>query len=111
MIVICGGLLLLIWLFLGKIGLVLVGVVSGAQLHSWWVRYGCPAANDASRRQQSGIEVVHRLMTVQSAQRSETRSTGPSDVDEVVADYSDFKPATGAALSAASDEVVEQYVE
>lgn len=105
-----GGFLLLTWLLLGNIGLVLLGVVTGTQLHSWWERFR-PAASDASRHQQLGIEIVRRLMSIQSTQRPKTPPSGPSDVDELIAHYSDFKPATGAALAVAIDEVVEQYVE
>lgn len=114
MIVICGISLVLIWLLLGKIGLVLIGVVSGIQLRSLWEKYGHPRGSDesclkkADRSRQLGIEVVHRLMTWQSLERPRT----PAGTCEAsVADFSDFQPAMGVALSAVSNEVVEQYVE
>lgn len=109
--------LVLTWLLLGKIGLLLIGVVSGIQLRSLWEKYGHPRASDesclkkADRSRQLGIEVVHRLMTWQSLERPGTPTDPAGTCEASVADFSDFQPAMGVALSAVSNEVVEQYVE
>lgn len=107
----CGGSLLLIWVLLGKVGLVLIGVACGVALHSWFEQFRDPTKLDEERgRRELGIEVVHRLINWQ-------RPTVSSDGQSILAtgaspaEFSDFRPSTAGALVTASDAIVQQYVE
>src|SRR5437764_7621979 len=99
------------YLVLGRIGLVLIGVAGGIVLHATWeASYVQINATDAGRRRRElGVEVVRRALdwraTSKDAVDGEARRSSPADSlpDDKVLGYSDFRPATRAALTALTE--------
>jgi hypothetical protein len=111
------------YLFLGRVGLVLIGAVGGVVLHATWESQlnaggagkGVEGVNDR-RRRELGAEVVKRVL--------DWRETGnePTEEDENgihkiegsatadVLDFKDFQPETRAALTGFTDAIIRDYV-
>src|SRR5947209_3982766 len=111
------------YLVLGRIGLVLMGAAGGIVLHATWEASNNTAAGGKSnaaegsrRRRELGIEVVRRALdwrvTSQGAPEGEVLKTGTVEgsPDDKILGYSDFRPATRAALTALTDAVIRDYV-
>lgn len=100
---------------LGRVGLVLIGVVGGVVLHATWE--GGSSEGDAERnveekrRKEAGVEVVKRALEWR-------RGKGGKDVDEeekvaVVGKklgFEGFRPETEAALNELTEAVIRDYV-
>ena len=111
LIAVCGGCLVLVWMLLGKIGLLLIGFACGVALHPWLEQFREPTKLAESRsRRELGIEIVDRLMKWQRLAVPSDAQTIPS-ADTSPADFSDFRPSTARALAKASDTIIQQYVE
>ena len=111
------------YLVLGRVGLVLIGAAGGIVLHATW-----EASNNISaggqrnpadggrRRRELGIEVVRRTLdwrtTKKDALDGQALDSGivESSPDDKALGYSDFRPATCAALTALTDAVIRDYV-
>jgi hypothetical protein len=111
------------YLVLGRVGLVLIGAVGGIILHATWESsHDDEDGTDNAlqkrrpRRKEIGIEVAKRLLDWKARKRG--REAGVEGegvkVEASVAtkplDYSEFRPATGAALTALTDAIVRDYV-
>lgn len=108
---------------LGRVGLVLIGVVGGVVLHATW-EGGSASGPDASargeekRRKEIGVDVIHRVLNWRSQKGSdkvEDEEDEPIKVDvfsltERDLTFADFKPETGAALKLIADAVIRDYV-
>lgn len=116
---------LLIYLILGRLGLLLIGLVSGFFFHDYW--FGLIAENGSGdegggialyssrKRRELGIEVASRLMdwkpqkdVLRADQKRAEATTG--DGDAAVLDLSKFPPATAAALTELIDCMMNDYV-
>jgi len=111
------------YFILGRVGLVVIGVVGGALLHATWERSGQSVGKEdtkvaeLTRRRQVGIDVVSRVLewrqttapTVESDQKAGTKNVikVPADRD---LDFEGFQPVTRAALTGLIDAVVRDYV-
>ena len=104
------------WLVLGRIGLVIIGVVGGVVLHATWEGTVQGNATDdiktteARKRREKGLEIVGRVLDWREKTKGDME---PDDVESSVQrtlDFSDFQPETGAALSALTDAVIRDYV-
>ncbi|KAF1848700.1 uncharacterized protein K460DRAFT_415217 [Cucurbitaria berberidis CBS 394.84] len=112
------------YLILGRVGLVLIGVVGGVVLHATWegrmqdVGHGEKAGKGTeARRRELGVDIAHRVLDWR-----ETRTQGESKYEESDSDlslklysgkkldYSDFRPETAAALAELTDAVIRDYV-
>ena len=106
---------------LGRIGLVLIGIVGGVALHATWdASRSSPdrlEANEAERRKRKevGLDVVQRLLL----SREKTRQNADTDEsdDEIkplastkAVDFSSFRPDTQAALDVFTDAIIRDYV-
>jgi hypothetical protein len=111
------------YLVLGRVGLVLIGAVGGIVLHATWEGsnddgYGAEKGSQRSptRRKELGIEVAKRVLDWRDRTRLSQEAAEDEDVkvEASVAtrflDYSEFKPATGAALTLLTEAVVRDYV-
>ncbi len=111
------------YLVLGRVGLVLIGTAVGVVLHATWESSSdngnspqTGLQKSASRRKELGIEVAKRLLDWKDTRRGLEKGAEDEDVkvEASVAtkplDYSEFKPATGAALSAFTDAILRDYV-
>ncbi|KAL8823306.1 MAG: hypothetical protein Q9191_005977 [Dirinaria sp. TL-2023a] len=107
---------------LGRVGLVLIGVIGGVVLHATWdhaaqdPKDGEARAVEIKRRKQTGLEVVSHVLEWRrmASERNE-------EVDEDVASnfkgnnavglgFADFQPSTAAAMTGLIDAVVRDYV-
>lgn len=105
---------------LGRVGLVLIGIVAGVALHATWeASHSSPdrlSLNEAEqkKRREVGLDVVHRLLLSREKQKDKA-DTGESD-DEVKplaltkVDFSSFRPDTQAALNVFTNAVIRDYV-
>ncbi|KAB2579999.1 hypothetical protein DBV05_g1461 [Lasiodiplodia theobromae] len=110
------------YLVLGRVGLVLIGVVGGIVLHAQWEGslHGFPddatrAAEDR-RRKEIGLDIIKRVMDVR-AQSKDAQSSRRRDSDVDIQlfsgkqlDYSAFQPETSAALTDLTDAIVRDYI-
>lgn len=109
------------YLVLGRVGLLLIGMVCGVALHAAWEgssahNHGLDAV-DGKRRREVGLDVMRRILDSQERKRvgiqdsegkdSKTESTRSSSQ---VSDFKDFQPATGAALGGLVDAIIRDYV-
>lgn len=109
---------------LGRIGLVLIGMVGGIVLHATWEYNGRnhghegddAKALELKRRREVGLDVVRRLLDWRDSksgsdeieQKRLQTTTASSSKPQL--DYSGFAPATSAALEGLSDAVIRDYV-
>lgn len=102
------------YILLGRVGLVLGGVVGGVYLHATWEKGGHDEQDEAvkslaeRRRKEAGVEVVQRLLKWKD--KSQGENTGESEDSLKVDDYSDLPPETAAALTALTDSIIRDYV-
>ena len=109
---------------LGRIGLVLIGIVGGIVLHATWEYNGHNHGDDGDdakalelkRRREVGLDVVRRLLDwrdsksrTDEAEQKRPQRAGASS-PKLQLDYSSFAPATGAALESLSDAIIRDYV-
>jgi hypothetical protein len=110
------------YLILGRVGLVLIGVVSGVVLHATWEGHnGDNKATDGksaeARRRELGADIAHRVLDWRNTKThtKEDSEDGSSDLNVQLysgktLDYSEFKPETAAALAELTDAVIRDYV-
>ncbi|KAJ5990878.1 hypothetical protein N7499_011425 [Penicillium canescens] len=113
-------LILVTYVVLGRIGLVLIGIVLGVVLHASWdgpdsVSEGSRAPN---RRRELALEVSSRLLDwpkrdgASLAQGDNDGSMSvPEDLSPADLDYATFQPATASALKTLTDAVIRDYVQ
>lgn len=110
------------YIVLGRVGLVLIGMVGGVVLHATWESGPGSGADGASktveekRRKETGLDVLHRVLSwrLQKSSDDEEPNT-PVRVDgaaltEGDLNYSSFKPKTADALRQITDAVIRDYV-
>lgn len=111
------------YLILGRIGLLLIGVVCGVVLHATWdgSRQSAPrngaATAEIKRRREVGLDVIHRVLDWREKKEDSLMNgdTHDQEVDVLLSagrtlDFRDFKPATSAALTGLVDAVIRDYV-
>jgi hypothetical protein len=112
------------YLILGRVGLVLIGVVGGVVLHATWegsLQNGEVGEHKSksieARRRELGVDVAHRLLGLRDAktQVEGAREDDNSDLSLKLysgkpLDFSEFKPETAEALTELTDAVIRDYV-
>lgn len=104
------------WLVLGRVGLVIIGVVGGVVLHATWEGTVQGNATDdnkaieARKRREKGLEIVARVLDWREKTKGGTESDDVESSGQRTLDFSDFQPETGAALTALTDAVISDYV-
>lgn len=110
------------YLVLGRVGLVLIGVVGGVVLHATWEENNHAQADESVRasearsKKERGLDIITRLLDWRDRERS--RRLENDYVYEQVSvpsfskdlDFSDFQSATGEALTSLTDAVIRDYV-
>ena len=108
------GLIAITYVVLGRIGLVLIGVVCGVALHATWENSNTEAAPESARKREKGLDVVQRLLDWRENKDLTSKAGGDHPNLDVIArkelNFSEFQPATGAALSSLVDAVIRDYV-
>ena len=109
------------YLILGRVGLLLIGVVGGVVLHAQWEGHAQGGSDSftqspETRRRELGVDVAHRLLHWRGGVKGqEEDQTEDPDADIKLysgrpLDYSSFKPETAAALTELTDAVIRDYV-
>lgn len=112
---------LMTYIILGRIGLLLIGVVLGILLHASWEgthEHGDEGSWKLKKRKELSLEVSRRLLdwpkpvaSVGSSIANDTVSVAaPEDLSAKDLDYATFQPASAAALRLLTDAVVQDYV-
>jgi hypothetical protein len=106
---------------LGRVGLVLMGVVGGVVLHATWEGNSEEASKsvEEKRRKETGLDVVNRVLDW----RTRRNETAPEDEEDDAAssmkvevfskkslDFAGFRPETEEALNEFTDAVIRDYV-
>lgn len=103
------------WLILGRVGLVLIGIVVGVVLQATWEGDGQSHANgearalEARKRRQKGLDVVERVLDWRE-RTDKGEQSGEDTQTQKVLNFSGFPPQTGAALTGLTECVVRDYV-
>lgn len=105
------------YLILGRVGLVLIGVVGGVALHATWQeRTGGggeqDAQQDSKRRRELGLDVAKKVLQWRTG-RDRDEGDDIQDVKVYATEtlsYDRFKPETAAALTTFTDTVIKDYV-
>lgn len=111
------------YLILGRVGLVLIGVVGGVVLHATWEGHHGGDSRETqgksadARKRQLAVDIAQRVLDWRSDKTHEQSHTRDASSDFNVQlysgktlDYSDFKPETAAALTELTDAVIRDYV-
>ena len=108
------------YFILGRVGLLLIGLVGGIALHATWDSAHSSAdrlsAKDAEqkKRREIGLEVVQRVLQWNEKKADGSDTEGSDDeVKPVInrkADFSSFRPDTAAALNHFTDAIIRDYV-
>ena len=109
------------WLILGRVGLILIGVVGGVVLHATWEGDTQNNANDearaseATKRREKGLDIALRVLDWRD--RREKSRDGDSARDSSIADlppneldFAGFPPETEIALNNLVEAVIRDYV-
>ena len=112
------------YLVLGRVGLVLIGVVGGVALHAHWENRTEDGEDvearekEAKRRKEVGLDVAQRILDWQRRNSpvdtedglDSTATLGLKLIPGKVLDYSKFQPDTAAALNELTNAIVQDYV-
>ncbi|KAF2011849.1 hypothetical protein BU24DRAFT_396460 [Aaosphaeria arxii CBS 175.79] len=110
------------YLVLGRVGLILIGVVGGVVLHASWEGHAQRGDDGTTlgkekRRRELSTDIVKRVLNWRETVTKDksTSSEDNSDLDVLLQsgqqlDYSDFRPETAAALTELTDAVIRDYV-
>lgn len=111
------------YLVLGRIGLLLIGVVCGVALHATWdgssqnkVHIGESNA-ERQRRKEVSLDVIHRVLDWREEKEGSRtiEAEHNQEIDVLLSagktlDFREFQPATSAALTGLVDAVIRDYV-
>ena len=104
------------WLVLGRVGLVIIGVVGGVVLHATWegtVQGNTTddiKATEARKRRETGLDIAGRVLDWREKTKEGIESDNLGTSVQRTLDFSDFQPETGAALTTLTDAVIRDYV-
>ncbi|PLB47012.1 hypothetical protein P170DRAFT_511669 [Aspergillus steynii IBT 23096] len=104
------------YVLLGRLGLLLIGLVSGVILHSSWEGTNPSDIPNSTTRRELSLNVVNRLLdwprrSVHAEHElDEIQPFITKDLPQISVDYSPFPPKTAAALDSLTDAIIRDYV-
>ncbi len=109
------------WLLLGRVGLILIGIVGGVVLHATWEEDAQNNATDearaleAKRRREKGLDIAARILDWKERREGSRELDGVRDSPIAVPshkelDFAGFRPETKDALTNLVDTVIRDYV-
>ena len=109
------------YLALGRVGLVLIGILVGVVLHATWENSGDEAGEDAiakdTKRKELGLDILERVLDWRDRKSKDQTNdlTNGDDIDVNLSahktlDYSSFRPETAQALTCFTDAIIRDYV-
>lgn len=115
------GLVATTWLVLGRVGLVLIGIIGGVLLHATWEGDTQNNANDearaleAKKRREKGLDIALRVLDWNerregSRELNEVLDTPVAAPTQKQLDFAGFLPKTKDALTNLVDTIVRDYV-
>ena len=117
------GLASITYFVLGRVGLVIIGIVGGMILHATWEESvqnqasDRTAASEAGRRKEASLNIVKRVLDWREQDQGtdiqdkrEVKDIGYNISAQKELDFLGFQPATAAALRALTDAVIHNYV-
>ncbi|KAL9590112.1 MAG: hypothetical protein Q9203_001093 [Teloschistes exilis] len=119
------GLAAITYLLLGRVGLVLIGLLGGVVLHATWEEH-IPSSENRTQsanvhslgtRREAGLDILQRVLDWRDLSQGDKlhADQGVDDVKVKSAvhkqyDFSAYEPAVGAALTGLTDAVIRDYV-
>ena len=115
------GLVAATWLVLGRVGLVLIGIVGGVLLHATWEGDPQNNANDearaleAKKRREKGLDIALRILDWNERREGSRELNNVFDTPVAAPtqkqlDFAGFQPETKDALTNLVDTIVRDYV-
>lgn len=110
------------YVLLGRIGLLLIGLVAGVAIHASWeaadtgLRGDPTGTSSIYRRKELSLNIANRLLELSSRKPPEPKSNGgiiaeaAEGMCEPELDFSGFPPKTAAALRSLTNAVIKDYV-
>lgn len=103
------------YLVLGRVGLILMGMVGGVVLHaSWDTTHGDKVPAIDGRKRETGTEILRKVLDWrENVLQDKEKDADDTDVRLYAGkdlDFSEFRPETGAALTELTDAVIRDYV-
>lgn len=108
------------YVVLGRVGLVLIGIIVGVVLHATWEENSQDhmgnefKARDVRKRRETGLRIAERVLDWRESKNDkinlwvdDSENTSPSQEN---LNYSRFQPTTEAALTNLTDAVIQDYV-
>lgn len=100
-----------IYILLGRLGLILIGTVFGVILHASWEDMINEATGKLNaRRGEFALHIANRLLDWPSRNSPEALDTKISRESSMDLDYSTFRPKTAVALKSLTDAAIKDYV-
>ncbi|TVY89090.1 Meiotically up-regulated protein [Lachnellula willkommii] len=96
------------YLVLGRLGLVLIGILGGVVLHATWEGQSSLAGTVEDARREKGLDIVKRILDLREGKDQEVEE----DIEDQIkiASFEGFPPETGAALNDLIEAVLQNYV-
>ncbi|KAM0800687.1 PXA domain-containing protein, partial [Usnea florida] len=113
------GLGALTWMVLGRVGLVLIGVVGGVVLHATWEgglqnnAYDDARASEARKKREKGLDVAMRVLDWKRRREESRELDGLRDMPvkpQKELDFDGFPPETKDALTSLVNSIIRDYV-
>ncbi|KAL8951101.1 MAG: hypothetical protein Q9222_002905 [Ikaeria aurantiellina] len=102
------------YLVLGRVGLLLIGLVGGIALHATWEENGFDPKTHGRRQKEEPVDVLRRVFDWRRDRNIDESTTGGGlEIETSTSsslDFSTLPPATGAALTGLTDAVIRDYV-
>ena len=99
------------YIILGRVGLVLMGVLGGIVLHATWESKTSPAGSIEEARREKGLDIVHRILELRRDPSAKVEDEEDEDDTLTVADsFEGFQPEIKSALNGLVDAVIRDYV-
>ncbi|RHZ58477.1 PX domain protein [Aspergillus thermomutatus] len=111
------------YVLLGRIGLLLIGLVAGVALHASWEAADTDLSGDSTgtysgyRRKELSLNIANRLLELSSRKPSEPKSNNGGNITKAAEqisehelNFSGFPPETAAALRSLTNAVIKDYV-
>ncbi|KAL8710824.1 MAG: hypothetical protein Q9220_004627 [cf. Caloplaca sp. 1 TL-2023] len=102
------------YLILGRVGLVLMGIVGGIALHATWEENTAFSRTQGRKQKEDPVDVLHRIFDWRRDRNiDESMTSGGLEIEPSTTsrlDFSKLPSATGAALTGLADAVIRDYV-
>ena len=96
------------YLVLGRLGLVLIGILGGVVLHATWEGQSSLAGTVEDARREKGMDIVKRILDLREGKDQDVEEDIEDQIK--VSSFEGFQPETRAALNDLIEAVLQNYV-